>query len=169
MRSTIFTSFCCVVIAASMAVADAPAGCFGRGYSADHLRDHPNQHVIGMMFRFNVWPQSDEPAYHTADFLIRTRDVGSQFLGPVHVSGLGCNPAGQAPFNCYADCDGGTITLVASSPQSVTFETRSLALDPSVEGCHGDANLLETGTQRSVYYMTRLPDAACAAVFGYPS
>lgn len=140
----------------------APEGCFARGYSDAHLAGHPAQVVREISVAFGDFGGDSLP---WADVIVVTADQG-------HVAATGqgggtygqiarCSLRGTGRWACSAECDGGTLEIMALESDHLLLRTDYFLMGTG-DDCGGEVDLAEVPGQRVSYRLERLPDSACA-------
>lgn len=143
--------------------------CYGRSYSRQHLRDHPDQSVLEIAISHfparqellgmeSPWqPYPDTPrVVMTMDVMMRVKDKAEPVA--FQVQGI-CDP-NKAKLTCAIECDGGGFTLSAGKS-----DTLMVTLDRDIEAvtCDaGDYTLFKT-PEDTTFRLNPLPLSHCKA------
>lgn len=151
---------------AGPAQARIPLGCFARDYPADHLAKNPRQHVASLRISLgpDPWGNGNIAAIVTGRFTDQGRARAEGFAKRSFRQAAFCGETG-GKITCQVECDGGNFTIRSAKGDSLEIETRRFTLEvlgvEAEEGCGGLSDLLETGSSKTTYRLTRAPASAC--------
>ena len=151
---------------ASPAFARIPQGCFIRDYPEEHLAKNPNQHVASLRISIGPDPWGNDfiAAIVTGRFSDQGRARAEGFSKRSFRQAAFCGETG-GKTTCQVECDGGNFTIRSVKDDVLEIETGTFTLEvkggESDEGCGGLSDLLESGSRKTSYRLTRAPAAAC--------
>ncbi|MCL4068642.1 hypothetical protein M3484_18925 [Pseudomonas sp. GX19020] len=166
----LLTGLTLAALTASAAVTPAgariPQGCFARDYTADHLAKTPKQHIAALRISLgpDPWGNGFISAIVTGRFSDQGRARSEGFSKHSFRQAAFCGESG-GKTTCQVECDGGSFTIRSARGDSLEIETSSFTLEvPDVgdeTGCGGLSDLVEAGSAKTIYRLTRAPASAC--------
>ncbi len=177
---------------AGLAFAEPPPqfearACYGRIYSPEHMKAHPEQNVAAIFARLKTDEDDLEATYISMTSVAayseteKTEDEEAVagvsyehspycywFEGDeVHEEMLEFNEwLFEGVALCGIDCDGGQMAILSLDDRKVTFKVNYLMADSSSrstddDGCHAGFALGDRGAEFTTYTLYRMDDAAC--------
>jgi len=159
MKQVMFFAVLCMGCGSAVAADGLRPGCYHRDYSAEHLRQHPEQVVD----EITMGVERDEQGNLIARLKVATADqghAGQNGLGNrIFMQSLICfDQNGQ--MVCAVECDGGLFSVTRQTEDAVTIKTKYLMVGDA-EACGGTLDLAERPMIPVKYKLDLVPDAAC--------